>query len=112
MQIINKIFKVVLILLVFSGQAMAAADLNSCDMDMQMSQMPNDQQSDQHDGQKAMDCCGDDKGCIMDCSLSIVLILDELDAFQAPQISSEKITLTPKDATSRSFTSPFRPPIT
>lgn len=102
----NKIFKVLLILVAFTGQAVAAVDLNSCDMDMahmDVSPMNGTQQS--------MDCCDENADCMMDCSMSIVYILDDVALFDTCQPSSDKVSLITYTALRRSLNSLFRPPI-
>ncbi|MBT5074081.1 MAG: hypothetical protein HOH18_05835 [Kordiimonadaceae bacterium] len=100
MHIKNRIVTALIILFVFSGQTLAAADLNFCDMDMEQMSM----------GQ--MDCCPDDTDCSMDCSLSMVSVLSGNNSFEAVHASSVKIITAKVSTFSRPLNSLFRPPIT
>lgn len=96
----NRIFTALIILFVFSGQTLAAADLNFCDMDMDEMSMSQ------------MDCCPSDVDCSMDCSLSMVSVFSINNSFETAHASSVKI-ITPNVSTlSRPLNSLFRPPIT
>ena len=106
MLIHRKIISIMLMLLVFTSQAVAADGINSCDMDMHQMGL-------EHSGmaQGDMDCCNDDANCAMDCSLSMVSMLNSISPFEAEHVSSEKITSLQNSTAIRSLASLFRPPI-
>ena len=97
---------IMLMLLVFTGQVLAADGINLCDMNIhQISADHNDTvQSD-------MDRCNDITNCAMDCSLSMVSMLSSNIQFEANHISTDKINSLKYSTAARSFTSLFRPPI-
>jgi len=104
MLIYQKILSIILILLVFTSQSLAAESINFCDMDMQVSEHSSMDQSE-------MDCCNDDLICAMDCSISMASMVSPSFLFEAENVSSEKI-ISPQNTTIiRSLTSLFRPPI-
>ena len=100
MQFRTKLITALLMLLVLSGQVIAADDMVSCDMDMpQMAMMDHE----------SMDCCAND--CAMDCSLSLITMIIEASSFEAMHTSSDKIILSQHDIFIQTYTSLFRPPI-
>ena len=92
----NKIFTALLILFVFTGQAIAADGVNSCNMNM---------------SQSSMDYC-DNNDCTIDCNLSIVFVLSEIIILADNQVSPQKIHHISSSTISKSFTPLYRPPIT
>ena len=108
MMLIQRNFlSIILMLLVFTGQAVATDSINLCDMDMhQMGAEHIDM------AQIGMDSCNDDTNCAMDCSLSMVSMLSSYILFEAKYVSSENINSLISSIAVRSFTTLFRPPIT
>lgn len=99
-------------LVVFSGQAMAAESTSSCDMDMHdMAMMDHGNMNMSHhdmDTQK-MDCC--DETCIMDCSFSMTNALIENSRFEVLPVSSTLFSSHQDGTTILSLKGLYRPPI-
>ena len=101
----SKIFTALLMVLVLSGQVIAADGITNCDMEMHQMDMPNSGM-----GTDKMDCC--DSACAMDCSLAMVSALFENISFEATHTSSARITLPQDMALLKSYSSLYHPPIT
>ncbi|HPF46643.1 MAG: hypothetical protein KDF58_09715 [Alphaproteobacteria bacterium] len=106
MQLKQKIFTALLILLVLTGQAMAAKGANSCDMNMHKMDHKIMAMS-----SGKMDCCDDDPICAMDCSLAISCILPEFSLTGFEYVSTQQIDIPVISISSQPLTSLFRPPI-
>lgn len=117
MNIKHRIFTALLMLLVFTGQAMATESVSICDMDhLEMSHHQMDMSDMDHDmmgmASDATDCCDDDmSSCAMDCSFSMVSILSSFSSIQVEPLASFKIILASSVTIARPALSLFRPPI-
>lgn len=110
MHLKNKIFTALLILLVFTGQSMADNGVNMCDMyDMYHSHMTHNQMDMASD--TLVYCDGDMSSCVMDCSLSMVTILNVQSSYQVEPLTAFKIILPQSVMVARPSLSLFRPPI-
>ena len=108
----TKIFTILLMLFVLTGQVMAASSVSSCDMNMSqmdMSDHSNMGMSHADMNNNKMDCC--DNSCVMDCSISMVLALIDTTSFEVLSPSSAKIALPVATLIIKSSTTFYHPPI-
>jgi|TARA_B110000908_G_C10070650_1_gene364933 hypothetical protein len=112
MRIGTKVFTVLVMLFVLTGQTMASSGVSSCDMDIhEMAKMDHSSMDMSHDGMdnNTMDCC--DVSCAMDCGLSMVLALIETPSFGTQPASPAKIAIPDAAAIKNSKTTLYHPPI-
>lgn len=112
MRIGTKIFTVLVMLFVLTGQTMASAGVSSCDMDMHdMTMMGHGSMDMSHDDMDSMsmDCCDD--SCEMQCAVSITVALIDTVSFEAPSMTSSQIISLKDMMISNIITSLYHPPI-